>query len=66
LKTTHWFHLTCSSKQKLVPQTEEDIAAIEWVKFNNIAQQMNNTYPSIKDILAVFLNTIKPTSKAGV
>lgn len=59
LKTTHWFHLTCSSKQKLVPQTEEDIAAIEWVNFNNIGQHINNTYPSIKDILAVFLNTIK-------
>jgi 8-oxo-dGTP pyrophosphatase MutT (NUDIX family) len=56
LKTTHWFHMTCPSEQRLVPQTEEDIAAIKWVKTKKIEEPMSNTYPSIKDIVAKFLH----------
>ena len=56
LKTTHWYYLTCSSKQKLVPQAEEGIAAIEWVTPENIQTQLNNTYPSIKDIISIFFS----------
>lgn len=51
LKTTHWFYLTCSSKQTLEPQTEENISEIKWVKATGMKEQMANTYPSIKDIL---------------
>ncbi|MBC7423556.1 MAG: NUDIX domain-containing protein, partial [Ferruginibacter sp.] len=54
LKTTHWYYMTCPSGQKLVPQTEEDIAAIKWVALNKLAEPMNDTYPSIKDIMGVF------------
>ena len=59
LKTTHWYYMTCSAKQKLVPQTEEDIADIKWVQPENIAEQLKNTYPSIKDILLVFFDAAK-------
>jgi 8-oxo-dGTP pyrophosphatase MutT (NUDIX family) len=59
LKTTHWYYLTCPSQQKLVPQTEEDITAIKWVKIKNTAEVLRNTYPSIKDILVVFFATHK-------
>ncbi len=55
IKTTHWFYLTCSSKQTVKPQTEEDITAIEWVKPSEINKPLENTYPSIKDILNSFL-----------
>ena len=54
LKTTHWYYITCPSGQKLVPQTEEDIADIKWVALNNLAEPMCDTYPSIKDIMGVF------------
>ncbi|MBL0358517.1 MAG: NUDIX domain-containing protein [Chitinophagaceae bacterium] len=57
LKTTHWFYMTCSSKQTLVPQTAEDIAEIKWVKTKDIKQPIANTYPSIKDILSTFFDT---------
>jgi 8-oxo-dGTP pyrophosphatase MutT (NUDIX family) len=57
LKTTHWYHMICSSKQTLVPQTEEDIAEIKWVKTKDIKEPIANTYPSIKDILSVFFDT---------
>jgi 8-oxo-dGTP pyrophosphatase MutT (NUDIX family) len=52
LKTSHWYHMTCSSYQQLVPQTEEDITAIEWVNEIKLKEALQNTYPSIKDILS--------------
>lgn len=51
LKTTHWYHMSCPSKQTLVPQTEEDIAEIKWVKVKDLQEPLANTYPSIRDIL---------------
>jgi 8-oxo-dGTP pyrophosphatase MutT (NUDIX family) len=57
LKVTHWYYMTCSSKQTLVPQTEEDIAAIKWVNTKEIKEPLANTYPSIKDILSTFFDT---------
>jgi len=56
LKLTHWYHMTCSSNQVLVPQTEEDITDIKWVKTLHIKEPMENTYPSIKDILRRFFD----------
>ena len=57
IKTTHWYYLTCPSKQTLIPQTEEDILEIKWIKTKDIKQPMSNTYPSIKDILSKFFDT---------
>jgi 8-oxo-dGTP pyrophosphatase MutT (NUDIX family) len=57
LKISHWYHMTCSSKQQLVPQTEEHITEIKWVKTLDIKEPVKNTYPSIKDILAKFFDT---------
>jgi len=51
IKTTHWYQMTCKGKQVLAPQTEEDIAAIKWIKSDNLEEPMKNTYPSIRDIL---------------
>jgi ADP-ribose pyrophosphatase YjhB (NUDIX family) len=56
LKISHWYYMTCSSKQELVPQTEEHITEIKWVKTKDIKVPMENTYPSIKDILRVFFD----------
>jgi 8-oxo-dGTP pyrophosphatase MutT (NUDIX family) len=56
LKVSHWYHMTCSSKQELVPQTEEHITGIKWVKTIDIKEPMKNTYPSIKDILSKFFD----------
>ncbi len=57
LKTTHWYHMTCPSGQTLVPQTEEDITEIKWVKTTDIKEPLANTYPSIKDLLNDFFDT---------
>lgn len=55
LKTTYWYYITCPSEQSLVPQTEESITDIKWVKTKKIQEQMSNTYPSIKEIVTTFL-----------
>lgn len=57
LKISHWYHITCPAKQELVPQTEEHITEIKWVKTMDIKEPVKNTYPSIKDILSSFFDT---------
>ncbi|MEO6230351.1 MAG: NUDIX domain-containing protein [Ferruginibacter sp.] len=55
IKTSHWYYITCSKKQNLVPQTEEDITDIEWISESDISKPMKNTYASIDDIITKFL-----------
>ncbi len=57
LKISHWFYMTCTSNQELIPQTEEHITEIKWVKTIDIKEPMKNTYPSIKNILSKFFDT---------
>ncbi|MEO7769109.1 MAG: NUDIX domain-containing protein [Ferruginibacter sp.] len=56
LKISHWFNMTCDNIQNLVPQTEEDITAIKWVKIKNLKEPLSNTYASIRDITDQFLS----------
>lgn len=56
LKTTYWYYMTCSSKQALKPQTEENITEIKWINTKDIKEPMENTYASIKDILSTFFD----------
>lgn len=57
IKTTHWFYMTTMGQQLLVPQTEEGIEKISWIAPEDIDSALQNTYPSIKDIVAQFFNT---------
>ena len=57
LKISHWYYITCHNAQTLVPQTEENITAIKWVKTKDIKEPLANTYASIKDILGKFFDT---------
>ena len=57
LKISHWFYMTCSSKQIFIPQKEEDITEIKWVRTLDIKEPIKNTYPSIKNILGIFFDT---------
>lgn len=58
-KTTHWFYVTCSSNQTLVPQTEENIDQVKWYSKRDYKIPLENTYPSIKDILQRFIKISK-------
>lgn len=52
LKQGSWYYMTCSSAQKLVPQIEEDIEEIIWLPKAEWPLVLQNTFQSIKDVLA--------------
>ena len=57
LKISHWYHIKAKGKQTLIPQSEEDITAIKWIKIEDIEEPLGNTYPSIKDMVTIFLQS---------
>jgi 8-oxo-dGTP pyrophosphatase MutT (NUDIX family) len=52
LKETHWYLMDADSKQAYLPQADEQIDQIVWVKESALTDYLNNTYPLIKDVLA--------------
>jgi 8-oxo-dGTP pyrophosphatase MutT (NUDIX family) len=55
LKESHWYKMKVKGDQKLVPQTIEDIHDIKWVAAGNLDMYLQNTYPSVKDVLGLFM-----------
>ncbi len=51
LKETHWYLMEVSGDEKLIPQTEEQISEIIWVKKEDLQKYVANTYPTIEMVL---------------
>ena len=51
LKKSHWFLMKSPQQQALVPQLEEGIEKCEWVRLDALAPFVENTHPSIIDVL---------------
>jgi 8-oxo-dGTP pyrophosphatase MutT (NUDIX family) len=51
LKPTYWFEMSSSDGSKLVPQTEEGITDVQWIKDGDISKVRENTYGSILDLI---------------
>jgi 8-oxo-dGTP pyrophosphatase MutT (NUDIX family) len=51
LKESHWYNMSISGEQALIPQAEEGIAEARWVKKTQVAELLNNTFPSVRDVL---------------
>jgi len=51
LKKTHWYDMEYKGKAKLIPQIEEGITDVRWFKPNHIDAIIQNTFPSILDVL---------------
>jgi len=51
IKESHWYAMQAGSKQKLVPQTEEDIIDIRWVKEKELPNYLPASYPNIVEII---------------
>jgi len=54
LKESHWYRMKADGRQDLVPQTEEDIHEIKWVKKNDLEPYKKNSYPSVADVLEAY------------
>lgn len=51
LKRTYWFEMSSNDTSKLVPQTEEGITEVKWVKPTLFEPIHHNTYELIKDVM---------------
>ncbi len=51
LKESHWFRMKVSGEQKLVPQLQEDIREIRWVKADKLGDYMEISFPSVAEVL---------------
>ena len=72
IKETHWFKMDVAGVPALVPQTEEDITAIEWTKKSDLPKRMEQSFITIIGIFPDYyvdkfrLNRIKGTSKKDI
>jgi 8-oxo-dGTP pyrophosphatase MutT (NUDIX family) len=58
LKETHWYLMKSLNDETLVPQLEEDIELAKWLKKDELAIVLANTYPSIEEVLHQFQNKV--------
>jgi 8-oxo-dGTP pyrophosphatase MutT (NUDIX family) len=56
-KTTYWYQMTTDQLQDGIPQTEEDIEAIAWVKKEDMAPYLAKTYDTIKKVMEAFISS---------
>ena len=55
LKHSWWYSMLDSEPIELTPQREEDITKATWLAKSAIPFAMENTYPSIEDVVKLFL-----------
>lgn len=51
LKETKWFLMDYSGNEKPVPQSEEDIMEVRWVKPDELDEILKNVYSSLREFL---------------
>jgi ADP-ribose pyrophosphatase YjhB (NUDIX family) len=51
LKESHWYRMKADSGQKLTPQTAESISRLLWVKKDDIKKYLQNSFPSVADVI---------------
>lgn len=51
LKESHWYLMRANKNELLTPQTEEDILQIAWVPDAALDEKLQNTFPSIVDVV---------------
>lgn len=52
LKQTHWYRMAFTGTELTIPQIEEDIVDIQWIRPENIRYYLNHTYPNIKEVFS--------------
>ena len=55
IKETHWFAMKVKGDQLLVPQAEEDITEIKWVKKNALENYLANSYKNIVEVIRKYI-----------
>lgn len=56
IKENSWYLMHTDQDEALYPQEEEHISEARWVSETNIGPLLENTYPSISDVISNYLN----------
>ena len=51
LKESHWYLMSAPAEQDFRPQEDEDITEIRWVAPGKIEQYLDNSFPTIRELL---------------
>ncbi len=51
LKATYWYEMFYDGDQELIPQTEEGIGEVRWIKKGDFQEVLKDTYENIKIVL---------------
>ncbi len=65
IKHTCWYLISCTKDGSLIPQTEEDIEEVRWVKGKHISTSLIDTYPAIQYLLNKYKKYKKAEKKAN-
>jgi 8-oxo-dGTP pyrophosphatase MutT (NUDIX family) len=52
LKQTHWFKIRFTGTELTVPQIEEDIMDIQWIRPENLSKYLPYAYPNLKAVFS--------------
>lgn len=63
VKRTYWFHMSIPDKQMGHPQLAEDIECIEWHNLSTSRKCLNQTYPTIIEVIEAYRNKINDINK---
>lgn len=58
VKRTYWFHMTIPNFQEGIPQVSEDIEKIEWHTLATCRHCLDNTFPTIIEVIEAYRNKI--------
>jgi 8-oxo-dGTP pyrophosphatase MutT (NUDIX family) len=58
LKRTYWYEMTASADEELIPQKEEDITDVRWIRREEIPMILENTYASLREIFLRIVNSV--------
>ena len=53
IKHTYWYRMKTSSKERLLPQTEEGIRELRWIKQEDLGEVLKQSYPNIRNIFSM-------------
>lgn len=56
LKESYWYTMKSPGNQLPVAQAEEQITDIEWASKTKASELLSNTYPLVKDLIALYWN----------
>jgi 8-oxo-dGTP pyrophosphatase MutT (NUDIX family) len=56
-KTTYWYKMSTNQLESGIPQTEEGIETVAWVKQADLAPYLAQTYDTIKEVMYSFLKS---------